>query len=507
MKKHTNLGIITGLMIVIGILRSSAAHMWATYSFDDIISISIASLPLAHIWEYARFEMHPPAYFYLLHFWTQLFGTTPFIVKASTVLTNILLIPSAYLLGKTAYTSPRAGIVMAIAAGFIGLVSFQTVLIRMGVLLVLSTILSYYFFLKAQQSSHQSWYVIGYIITTTLALYTHITAVFIIAIHLAYLLYTFYKKYISKKQLYTWIAYLSIPSLLYLPWFIHFLITRFTSLDATAWYIHAPYDALPWLSMPFKLLIRFSVTQVFDMVAYIFFAAIILYGIFRIIYQPGRGLTIIPNPAPATVLGIFTVLIPTIILSTINLNPIRYYAIGIIGLLLLITAGMIRIQQPKNYLIALALLITFLLPTSLQTMSIRHPNWKRPAEYILEHEQAGDRIITGFSAEQLALDYYYTGTIPVDVFVPEDHKELYTDDMLKTAILTNINFTISPENRDDFAHTVGDSTHVFFVYNPIIFGSSYELYIQWFLDNGWKREDYLKTPHTDDVQVWHLTKQ
>lgn len=54
-------------------------------TFDEIVSFSVAAKPLAQIWSYVKWEMHPPLHYYFLHFWLQLFGATEISAHLSSV--------------------------------------------------------------------------------------------------------------------------------------------------------------------------------------------------------------------------------------------------------------------------------------------------------------------------------------------------------------------------------------------------------------------------------------
>lgn len=497
--------IVTALMVVTALLRGVVIHFWGALNFDEIISTSIATLPLADIWSYVKFEMHPPAHFYFLHFWTRLFGSGEVIMRWSSVITSLAIIPASYMLGNIAFRSKKAGVVMAVIGSFLGLIAFHAIIIRMVSLLILFGILSYYFLFRAL-GSKRAVHWIFYILTTTLALYTHITAAIIPVVHALYVLYLYIKKHITKAHSMQWLRSIVIASLLFAPWFIHFVNLRLSRLQGNAWYIYAPSESIAWLSVPLNLILHFDAPAFLNMLAFLFFGGLISYGIALVSRSEQNTWQVKSIITPPVVLGLITVFLPTIILSVLSLNPLRYYSVAGIGLLFLITAGLTRIVHKKAFALVTSLLIALLLSLPMQMLDARNPDWDKAAKYIAKNEQPGDRIITGFSAEQFAIAHYYTGQTPVEVFVPSAEAELYTPDVLQTAIHTNVNITVNQENIHEFTTLIGDSNSVYFVFNPVLFGRSYEYYVQWFLDNNWQRQTYLETKTSDRVQVWHLTK-
>ena len=63
-----------GVAIVYGILSTARQLPWP-YWKDEAIAVTIASLPPGDILAALRFDASPPAYYWLLHFWIEMFGS------------------------------------------------------------------------------------------------------------------------------------------------------------------------------------------------------------------------------------------------------------------------------------------------------------------------------------------------------------------------------------------------------------------------------------------------
>ncbi len=508
MSKLSSYIYIAILMIVVGMFRGIGLFYWKDLDFDEIITTTIAMLPLDQIWSYVRYEMHPPLHFYTMYAWIQLFGNGEIAMRWSSIVFNLFMIPASYILGVIGFKSRRAGIVMATLSGTIAIFVLRSLVIRMEILLSLLAIFSHLFFLLFYYKKNRTQSFIaqfGYIITTTLLLYTHITAIFIPLTHVLTLLYAWYANNKSL-QIKPWLITIATPLILYLPWFLHFLKTRFIGLESNAWYFLASHETLPWFAIPFKLLFRMSLPPFAEMITFLFFVCLATMSIIKITQFTRKSITINYSFSITTVLGLLTLIVPILILSTIGLHSIRYYILSAIGFMMLIAGGCIQFQSIKTFRLVLTGIISMLIIPSFMVIYSLGSNWSNVAKYIKNNQQPGDRIITAFIAENFALSNYYDGGLPVDTFITEKDKKHFSNDPLLTAVKGNIYLTVDQSNINEFGNLIGESKNVFFVYNPIMFGKSYELYTRWFLDNGWKRTDYLKTSSQHDRQVWYLTK-
>lgn len=84
--------VIVGLVLR-GIARSP---LW----LDEALTVNISRMPLGRIGPWLRHDGHPPLYYWMLHIWMRIFGTSDSAVRALAGVFGVLLIPLAWLTAK-----------------------------------------------------------------------------------------------------------------------------------------------------------------------------------------------------------------------------------------------------------------------------------------------------------------------------------------------------------------------------------------------------------------------
>jgi mannosyltransferase len=94
----TPLIVLTALAVVAGLALRFVARtpLW----LDEALSVNIASLPVGQIPDALRHDGHPPLYYFLLHGWMELFGTTDVAVRALSGVISVITLPLAWLVGR-----------------------------------------------------------------------------------------------------------------------------------------------------------------------------------------------------------------------------------------------------------------------------------------------------------------------------------------------------------------------------------------------------------------------
>ena len=175
--------------------RLDAQSLWA----DEGNSVSLAGRSLDLITAGAAHDIHPPLYYYLLHFWMRVFGSSEFAVRALSALLGTGLVYLTYLLGRhlsrPPSVPPKVGEAashscwLGLIAAFLSAISpFQVYYsqeTRMYILLAALSALSIYSFIKFLETEesktrnpnpetrNQYLWAGLYILATTLSLYTH----------------------------------------------------------------------------------------------------------------------------------------------------------------------------------------------------------------------------------------------------------------------------------------------------------------------------------------------
>jgi hypothetical protein len=95
--RPTGWQIAAAIAVAVGIaLRFVArSHLW----LDEALSVSIAELPLRDMSEALRHDGAPPLYYVLLHGWMEVFGSSPFAVRALSGVWAVATLPLIWLAG------------------------------------------------------------------------------------------------------------------------------------------------------------------------------------------------------------------------------------------------------------------------------------------------------------------------------------------------------------------------------------------------------------------------
>ncbi|MGH9114468.1 MAG: glycosyltransferase family 39 protein, partial [Acidimicrobiales bacterium] len=87
---------------VVAILAGVALRFWAPSPLwlDETISVNISRLPLTEIPRALSHDGAPPLYYYLLHFWMDVFGQGDFAVRALSGLASVVALPVFWFAGR-----------------------------------------------------------------------------------------------------------------------------------------------------------------------------------------------------------------------------------------------------------------------------------------------------------------------------------------------------------------------------------------------------------------------
>jgi hypothetical protein len=87
---------VAALVLGVVVRFTTSSSLW----LDEALSVNIAQLPLGDITSALRHDGHPPLYYFLLHGWTELFGTGDVAVRALSGVFGLLTLPLAYVAGR-----------------------------------------------------------------------------------------------------------------------------------------------------------------------------------------------------------------------------------------------------------------------------------------------------------------------------------------------------------------------------------------------------------------------
>ncbi|MGA7075219.1 MAG: glycosyltransferase family 39 protein, partial [Halobacteriota archaeon] len=145
---------------------------------DEAFSIMLSKMSLSQIVQAAVGDTHPPLYYFILHYWVALFGTSAVAVRLLSVLFGVLAIPMIYLVGRQLFNK-EVGLIATLILALSSFNIWYSQDARMYSLMVLLALLSMYFFLRFLQRDSLALSA-GYVLSTVLLVYTHSYSWFVV---------------------------------------------------------------------------------------------------------------------------------------------------------------------------------------------------------------------------------------------------------------------------------------------------------------------------------------
>jgi hypothetical protein len=184
--------------------------------YDEAVSAFLAQKSLPALTAHTAGDIHPPLYYYLLHFWIRLAGDSEFALAFLSLLFGLVLVPLAFYVGQRWYDR-RVGL---LAAGLVALSPFNlwySQEVRMYTLGALLGLLSLIFLLRLMEAPAGKGNWLGYIIVSALGLYSlYYFAFLLLAFNLVALIWWLCKR--KGRTLLRWFLAQGAVLLLYLPW-------------------------------------------------------------------------------------------------------------------------------------------------------------------------------------------------------------------------------------------------------------------------------------------------
>jgi len=199
------------------------ASLWG----DEAWAATLAVKPIFQIIQIVARDTSPPLYYLLLHLWMNLFGSSEIAIRTLSFLFFLGTILVVYLIGRLLWDK-KTGLfatLLTFSNPFLFTYAFEG---RMYSLLLLTSTLSVYFFLKKNR-----W---GFILATTAALYTHHFSLFIVIFEGIWAIKESWGKHL--KQIIKDLSDFFLIGLLYLPWF--YPLYYQTSLVGSGFWLATP---------------------------------------------------------------------------------------------------------------------------------------------------------------------------------------------------------------------------------------------------------------------------
>lgn len=218
---------------------------------DEGTSVALAGRSLGQITLSAAADIHPPLYYYLLHYWLRLFGPGDAAARSLSALLGVGLVGLTYLLGQRLF-GRLAGVAGAFVAAAYPYQVYYAQEARMYMLLATLGAASVGLFYEGwltggEERRRHLWIALAWAVVTAAAMYTHyLAAAVLLAQNLAWLSNPWRAWRAGRpggralrRLALTWAAAQGLVGLLYLPWL------RLTWAQLHSW---------PAVSEPFGLL-------------------------------------------------------------------------------------------------------------------------------------------------------------------------------------------------------------------------------------------------------------
>jgi mannosyltransferase len=176
---HVATGVIA--VAVAAVLAVAVAlRFWTTSDLwlDEALTVNIAHLPLHEIPSYLKRDGSPPLYYYLLHFWMSLFGTSDVAVRSLSGVFGVITLPLVWLAGRRLGGKTLAWAALLLLASSPFAVRYDTET-RMYALVTLLTVLGF-LALDRSLSKPRPGNLVAVGVITALLLYTHYWALYLV---------------------------------------------------------------------------------------------------------------------------------------------------------------------------------------------------------------------------------------------------------------------------------------------------------------------------------------
>ena len=358
---------LTGLAAALGVTRLDDRSIW----LDEGTSIWYA----LHTWRalldsIATLEPNMGLYYELLWMWRHAFGSSVFAMRGLSVVFAALTIPSVYVLGRRVF-GQRAGLVAAVLmATSAFLLTYAQEARSYALVALLATISSTFFY--AQLTTPTRANAVGYVLASTLGMYTHLFMAFVLLSHAGYLAATKSRDALRRR----WLVEYGAIVLAVLP---------------LAYLAHRAYaPASNWLPAPSRSLLSATLETLTgsDLLLRVY-GAVGLAGLVLAVRRPDLRVRL---AFPATWL-----VVPVAVAFALSvLEPIVLpkYLIVSLPALAIMSGGIIAHARRAVGAVLLAVLLACSVP-ALRDWYRRPPvtDWKAVTEYVVDNARAGDGLI------------------------------------------------------------------------------------------------------------------
>lgn len=374
-------------------MNQFTASLWG----DEGFAIVLSQKSLPEIVSIVARDTSPPGYYFLEHFWVLIFGNSEVSIRALSFVLFLITVYFVYKIGEFIWDK-KTGIIAAALTflnPFLFIYAFEG---RMYSIMAAAVSASMYFFLKRQ------W--VGYVVATTIALYSHHFAIFAVFVQGLWFLKEFFRGK-RKVALRMFKAFLAV-GILYLPW-VYPLYLQTTLVGGGFWL------ATPTLKDLWGLIRKFiaeGIAHKFAIPAFYLLGTVFAF----------RRWDKDKEKALFLASWFFIPLLLTYTISQVFQSIFfdRYMLYAIPGAMLVLASNRRQIGEIFLFLAVILLL-------AINAFYFTHPT-KRPfrdlANYVKETQQEGDFLINHNAQAHHLWESKYYG-IPAPIWVPEGELPFY----------------------------------------------------------------------------------
>jgi len=407
---------------------------------DEAYSFLVSKVGLEWIAHLTSFDRHPPLYYYFLHIWMKLFGTSDFALRSLSLVFGVLAIPMIYLLGRRLFNE-EVGLISALILAISPFNVEYSQEVRMYSLLLFLALLSMYFFVRFLERDSRAVSV-GYVLSTALMLYAENFGLFVLVAQNLFVAGLLLRSSQRRSLLKRWILIQAITIILFAPW-ISVLSYQASSAESIVSISQAN---------PMTLLLNLAAgtlgTYYPSVTLLILFLGLAVFSLFiyrRAAQNAFKGYAWEDKKNLAKVCLLFVWLfsvfgLPLLLLALVSktITIARYVIVGSAPLFLLAAKGIRNINYNYAKLGVIAVIV-ILSGANLQTYygTTLHETTRDAVNFVNENAQSGDLVIVSQWYSIVFQYYSFRPDLTVKVFpantsdlaktVDENMKELAAD--------------------------------------------------------------------------------
>jgi mannosyltransferase len=457
-----------GLVIAVGLVLRFWTHsaLW----LDEALTVDIARLPLREIPNALKHDGAPPLYYYLLHFWIQIFGQSNEAVRSLSGLIAVATLPVGWFCGKRLGGRVVAWTTLVLLASAPFAVYYATES-RMYALVILLTGCGFLALGRAVDAPRPG-NLVAVVVVTAALLYTQYWAIYLVAMVGIWLVVSVIRsRRHGHSEAAPWAALIAVAvgGVLFLPWVPTFIYQ--------SKYTGTPWAAPPNFSAVINALTGFTDNQGSTLqtgtnqgrlLAVIYFAmlALAVFGIGR----SGRIIELDLRTRPRArslvfvVMGTLFAAIAGGILTSSAFSS-RYAAVVFLPFVLLIALGTTTLLNPKVRVVVVGLAVVAGLISSAQNVTTQRTQGAAVSAAINADAKPGD--IIAFCPDQLGPSVYR------GIRNPSRYDMVTFPRRTGPQIVDWVNYAdaVHAANPDAFADDVaqlaGPTHHVWLVWQPM----------------------------------------